>query len=99
MAYDLLRLLPEDDREAHGQELVESALAINPYNFLLADAGAQVATTPQARTHFWETFKKAVAGAAGKPGGPTSNSYLETVENNLFKSSTKPSANKSMAAR
>ena len=90
MAYDFLRLLPEADRQAHGQELLESALLLNPYNLLLVDAGAAVAPTLEAKQHVLQTFKKALAAAADKPGGPTSNLYVETVEANLLKNPVKP---------
>ena len=90
MAYDFLRLLPEADRQAHGQELVESALLVNPYNFLLVDAGAAVAPTLEAKQHVLQAFKKALAAAANTPGGPSSTLYVETVEANLLKNAVKP---------
>jgi hypothetical protein len=101
MAYNLLRILPDADRQAHGQELMESALLINPYNLLLVNAGAAVATTPQARSRLWESFKKALATPGNKPGGPTDGLYVQTVPDNLFKGPAKSpvAANKKTAVK
>lgn len=84
MAYDLFRLLPEADRKAHGQALVESALALNPYNFLLVDAGLSHASTPSAQIHLFQALQNALATAANKPGCPTDGLYNQTVLKSVF---------------
>ncbi|MCX7006644.1 MAG: hypothetical protein NTY53_05240 [Kiritimatiellaeota bacterium] len=84
LAYDLFRLLPDADRKAHGQDLLASGLALNPYNFLLAEAAFAHAATPQAPIHFWKAFKPAMAVMGGKAGCPTNSLYDETVRAKLF---------------
>ncbi|MGD0089031.1 MAG: hypothetical protein ABSE73_03855 [Planctomycetota bacterium] len=84
LAFDLFRLLPEADRKAHGQELVESGLAINPFNFLLADAGQALVAAPQAQIHLWTALEAALAATGQKPGCPANSLYSQTVKEHLF---------------
>lgn len=83
LAYQMFRALPETTRAAHGQELLESGLALNPYNILLADAAQAHATTPQAQIRFWKSFQQAISGA-GKPGCPQDGLYNQTVRSGMF---------------
>ncbi len=85
MAYNLFRLLPQADRQAHGLELLESGLAINPYNFLLADAGLALAHTPSEQVHLYQTLQSALATVGNKPGCPIDGLYNQTIQENLFK--------------
>jgi hypothetical protein len=84
LAYDLFRLLPDADRKAHGQDLLESALTLNPFNFLLAEAAFAHAATPQAPLRFWKAFKPALATTGGKAGCPTNSLYNDTVRRQMF---------------
>jgi len=83
LAYQMFRALPETIKAAHGQELLESGLALNPYNILLADAAQAHAATPQAQIRFWKSFQQAVSGA-GKPGCPKNGLYNQTVRSGMF---------------
>jgi hypothetical protein len=83
LAYQMFRALPETTRAAHGQELLESGLALNPYNILLADAAQAHAATPHAQIRFWKSFQQAVS-AAGKPGCPQDGLYNQTVRSGMF---------------
>ena len=84
LAYQMFRALPDATRSAHGQELLESGLALNPYNIVLADAAEANAATPQAQIRFWKAFKKSLSAAAGKPGCPNDALYNETVRSGMF---------------
>ena len=84
MAYAVFRLLPEPDRRAHGVGLLESGLAMNPYNFLLTDAAQAAATTPQEQIRFWRTFDAMLAATKGKPGCPVDGLYNKTVKSHMF---------------
>jgi len=84
MAWHLFRLLPADERKAHGQELLESGLALNPYNFLLADAGVDAANTPEARSRF-ETSFAAALDSVTRPDCPKTGLYPDTVYGRLKK--------------
>ncbi len=83
-AYALFRLLPEAQRETHGVKLLESGLALNPYNFLLVDAAQNTMAAPQEQVRFWEGFLAKLASSAGKPGCPTEGLYNTTVKNRML---------------
>ncbi|HEX7261207.1 MAG TPA: hypothetical protein VF258_05275, partial [Luteolibacter sp.] len=83
LAYQMFRALPETDRAAHGRELLESGLALNPYNIVLADAAQAHATSPQAQIRFFKGFLQCLA-SVNKPGCPQDNLYRQTVRGNLF---------------
>jgi len=87
MAWQLFRILPTALRQTHGRELLESGLTLNPYNFLLADAGIEVATTPEAQSHFNKSFTTAMASVT-KPGCPKTGLYPETIQGRLRKITT-----------
>ncbi len=84
MAYAVFRLLPEDQRRTRGVKLLESGLALNPYNFLLVDAAQNTAATPQEQMRFWKSFQRALTSSGGKPGCPTEGLYNTTVKNKMF---------------
>jgi hypothetical protein len=84
LAYDVYRVLPEADAEAHGETLLESGLSINPYNFVLADAGVAAAATPQAELHLWKSLQTSLAPENGKPGCPVDSLYNQTVQSHVF---------------
>lgn len=84
LAWRVYRLLPEPVRREHGQELLESGLALNPYNFLLADACSDHAATPEAKLHFWKAFTAALDGVT-KPGCPKTGLYPDTIRGRLVK--------------
>lgn len=83
LAYQMFRALPESNRKEHGQELLESGLALNPYNFLLVDAAQQNASTPQAEVRFWKAFKADLDGVT-TPVCPKGGLYNQTVHANMF---------------
>lgn len=85
MAYAFYRQLPEADRKVHGLQLLESSLTLDPYNFLLVDAGFALAQTPGDAILFWKNATKAI-GALNKPGCPTGGLYEQTVRQKLFAS-------------
>ena len=89
MAYAVFRLLPEAQRQTHGVRLLESGLALNPYNFLLVDAAQNIVATPQGRIRFWRSFLARLTSAAGKPGCPTEGLYNTTVRNKMLARITK----------
>ncbi|MEE3219690.1 MAG: hypothetical protein VX257_05475 [Planctomycetota bacterium] len=84
VAFAIFRLLPEDQRRMHGTKLLESGLALNPYNFLLLDAAQAAAATPQEQMQLWKTFVASLKSAAGKPGCPTEGFYTATVKSRTF---------------
>ena len=84
MAYAVFRLLPESDRTANGAKLLESGLAINPYNFLLTDAAQAAAATPLDQIRFWHAFHAMLAATNGKPGCPVDGLYDKTVKHHMF---------------
>ena len=84
MAYAVFRLLPEAQRKAHGARLLESGLAINPYNFLLADAAQAAAATTQEQIRFWQAFRAMLAATNGKPGCPVDGLYNKTLKSRMF---------------
>jgi len=84
VAFAIFRLLPEDQRRMHGTKLLESGLALNPYNFLLLDAAQAAAATPQEQMRLWKTFVASLKSAAGKPGCPTEGLYTATVKSRTF---------------
>jgi hypothetical protein len=84
IAYAVFRLLPEIQRPTHGVKLLESGLALTPYNFLLVDAAQNAAATPQQQIRFWKSFLATLNSAADKPGCPTEGLYNTTVKNKMF---------------
>ena len=88
LAFRLYKLLPPPDRQAHGLDLLQSGLALNPYNFLLIDAGlAQAATAPRA-VAFWKAGAASLAGVT-RPGCPTGGLFAQTVRDRLFAALTR----------
>jgi hypothetical protein len=84
LAYQMFRVLPGRDRLEYGQELLERGLALNPYNFLLADAGRELAATPQAQILCWKALKVDLQ-AVDKPGCPKDGLYNQTLSSALFR--------------
>ena len=65
---------------------VKSALAINPYNFLVVDPeGLELADTPRGQFHLWETLHAALAKVHDRSGCPAKGLYDQTVRNKLFR--------------
>lgn len=84
LAYAVFRRLPEEERSTNGVKLLESGLALNPYNFLLVDAAQATLATPQEQIRFWKSFLASLASADGRPGCPTEGLYNATVKNKMF---------------
>ncbi len=84
LAHAVFRLLAESDRKANGVKLLESALAINPYNFLLVDSAQATAATPKEQLRFWQTFAATLKAKAPKPGCPAEGLYNKTVKSRMF---------------
>ncbi len=89
MAYAVFRLLPEAQRQTRGVQLLESGLALNPYNFLLVDAAQNTVATAQGQMRFWRFFQKTLATVHDKPGCPADGLYNKTVKSRMFASLAK----------
>ncbi len=83
LAYRMFRGLREADSRTNGGKLLESGLALNPYNILLTDAAQDLAATAEDQCRFWKTFTAAVT-AIDKPGCPKDGLYNLTVRTKLF---------------
>ena len=83
-AAQLLRLLPEADRQAHGLTLTESALTLDPYNATLAEAAQALAPTAEAQFHLWQTLQTAFTAASAKPGCPAESPYSQTLKERMM---------------
>ena len=83
IAYAFCRQLPEAERRAHGLQLLESAIVLDPYNFLLVDAAQELAATPSEQIRLW-VFLKGKLAAAAKPGCPADGLYNQTIKDRLF---------------
>ena len=83
LAWNLFRMLPDAERQAHGMALLESGLALNPYNFMLVESAQSVATTPQQQLAFWRAFNGLLT-ADPKAGCPQDGIYVDTVREMMF---------------
>ncbi len=83
VAHVFFKQLPEAERQAHGLALLDSALARNPYCFLLIDDAQALAGTPADQIRLWLSLKAKLA-AVSKPGCPAEGLYNETIHNRLF---------------
>jgi len=63
--------------------LLESGLAINPYNFMLVESAQSLAATPQEQLAFWQAFNGLLA-AETKDGCPKDGIYQDTVREKMF---------------
>ena len=86
IAYHVYRLLGEAERKGAGRKLLASALAINPYNFLVTDAAQAAASTPQEQIAFWRTFQARLQAVGDKAGCPPDGLYSKTVKTKVFAS-------------
>ena len=84
LAHAVFRRLPEAEHGTNGVKLLESGLALNPYNFLLVDAAQGTADTAREQIRFWRTFRDMLAAAEDKPGCPVDGLYPKTVKNKMF---------------
>lgn len=96
LAFRLYRLLPPADRQAHGLDLLQSGLALNPYNFLLIDAGLAQAGAASQAVAFWKSAAASLA-SLNRPGCPTGGLFVQTVRDKLFAALTKLPAPKEPA--
>jgi hypothetical protein len=100
MAHVIYRLLGESERKAGGKTLLTSALAINPYNFLVTDAAQVAAATPVEQVDFWRTFQTLLTAAGVKAGCKPDGLYSKTVKTKVFASIAKlPVPNDKPAAK
>ena len=81
-AFTFHRQLPEEERKAHGSELLLSALRTNPYNILNANALVAGETNPVLLAKCWPSFATLAAG--GKPGCPSNGLYHTSVREAVF---------------
>lgn len=84
IAYQMYQALPETDRSEYGIDLLESAVALNPYNIVVADTAMAAAKTPERQIRTWMVFKQAVTSSTS-PGCPKDGLYLETIRRSLFR--------------
>jgi len=100
MAHRIHQLLSESERKAGGRTLLTSALAINPYNFLVTDAAQAAASTPVEQVDFWRTFQTLLTAAGVKAGCKPDGLYSKTVKTKVFASIAKlPVPNDKPAAK
>jgi hypothetical protein len=83
LAYQLYRQLPAAEKGAHGAALLESAVALNPYNLLVTDTAAAGIASAAEQVHFWKTFQQAIA-QQNKPGCPQDKLHIQTVRDKIF---------------
>ena len=79
MFQDLADTGPSDQRIG----LLEQALALNPYNIVLADAAQAAIPTPEGQFAFLGKWKNSLAAAA-KPGCPATGLYPDTLRDRAF---------------
>ena len=89
MAHRVYQLLGEPERKGAGGALLTSALAINPYNFLVADAAQASAATPVEQVDFWRTFQTLLTAAGDTAGCKPDGLYSKTVKKKVFASIAK----------
>lgn len=80
--YSIYRLLPDDVREKHGFEILQSGLDLNPYNIMLVDALAEVGT-PIQHANIYRRFMN-IPSAAHKAGHGMSEAYRDRVCHVVF---------------
>lgn len=68
VAYDVFRMMPAKDRAKHGSALLGDALAMNPFNISLAEAGIKAAPTVKETLTFFATTRKLAEAATEKAG-------------------------------
>ena len=83
LALRMFRDLPQAEQAGHGVELLESGLALNPFNITLAIAAQDACDSPEAQIRFWKRFDGLVS-AVKRPGCPPDGLYRETIRGNLF---------------
>ena len=83
LAWELFRKLPQSEQKSHGMPLLESGLALNPYNFMLVESAQSLAATPQEQLTFWHGFSSLLA-AETKDGCPKDGIFPETVREKMF---------------
>ncbi|MEO5716356.1 MAG: hypothetical protein ABIT37_22945 [Luteolibacter sp.] len=83
LAYQFFNQIPAQDKIDHGTTLLESAIALNPYNLLITDAALAGIPSATDQVRVWNAFKSAI-GKTGKPGCPQDEIHIETVRNKLF---------------
>jgi len=89
MAWATYQLLDEPKRKGTGRAILTSAMAINPYNFLVTDTAQASAATPQEQIEFWRTFQTLLTAAGDKVGCKPDGLYSITVKKKVFASIAK----------
>ena len=89
MAHAIYQLIAESDKKGAGRTLLTSALAINPYNFLVTDAAQAAAATPVEQVDFWRTFQTLLTAAGDTAGCKPDGLYSKTVKTKVFASIAK----------
>ncbi|MDP6542487.1 MAG: hypothetical protein QGH60_00765 [Phycisphaerae bacterium] len=89
MAHAVYQLLGEPERKGAGRTLLTSALAINPYNFVVTDAAQAAASTPTEQVDFWRTFQTLLTAAGDTAGCKPDGLYSKTVKTRVFASIAK----------
>jgi len=89
MAHRIYQLLGEPEQKAGGRTLLTSALAINPYNFLVIDAAQAASATPVEQVDFWRTFQTLLTAAGDTAGCKPDGLYGKTVKTKVFASIAK----------
>jgi hypothetical protein len=89
MAHSVYQLLDEPERKGSGRVLLTSAMAINPYNFVVIDAAQTAASTPIEQVDFWRTFQTLLRAAGETAGCKIDGLYAATVKTKVFASIAK----------
>ena len=92
-AWEFYTALPEEARKAHGRELLESAITINPFDMALADAAVTTGQSASDLLRVWDKLRAAVISSSARSGNvatgksKSGNSegglYLKTLEDRL----------------
>jgi hypothetical protein len=100
LAYQLYRQLPDDLRQKHGLAFLDSALARNPYSFLLVDAAQEVADSAPKQIMVWWKLRERLLMAGRMPGCPADGLYNQTIKKRLYEKLAKlPVPAKDIAAK
>jgi len=84
IACAVYQLLDEPERKGPGRAMLTSALAINPYNFVVVEAARAAAATPMEQVDFWRTFDTLLTAAGEAAGCKPDGLYAETVKAQVF---------------
>jgi hypothetical protein len=83
LAWRMFCELPSSGRHSCGTALLESAVALNPWNILAVSEAQQQASTQEAQIRVWKSFSAALEASA-KPGSPADPIYQKFIREGMF---------------